>query len=310
MPKSAKISSPRQAISIVTVSFNSSGVLPTMLQSIFTGDVATIIVDNGSDDINKISEMAENFNAKLICNKENVGFGRACNIGAAQVETEFILFLNPDVVVVDCKNALDNFARAAKKYPHAAAFNPAIESSSGAEIFHRSTSISKTKWKLARGWPASDREVPVLNGAALLVRKMEFDKIGGFDPRIFLYFEDDDLSLRLRSECGPLMFIRDVKVIHDAGLSSVNDIALTRHRHWHFGHSFVYTSIKHGRVMAFEKALLRAALRTLNLPGYIDRHRRVRRFSYLLGVISAYRYCPSPMVRFRNWAKSLAERLW
>ena len=270
MPKSEKANSPRQTISIVTVTFNSSGVLPTMLQSIPTGDVATIIVDNGSNDVSKIAEMAKKFNAKLICNEENVGFGRACNIGAAQVETEFILFLNPDAVVVDGNHALDNFARAAKNHPLASAFNPAIEYSSGDQFFLNSTSISKTKWELARGWPASDQEVPVLSGAALLVRKMEFDKIGGFDPRIFLYYEDDDLSLRLRSQCGRLMFIRDVKVIHDPGHLQRNDIALTRHQNCHFEHSFVYASIKHRRVMAFEKALLKAVRRALNLPKIID----------------------------------------
>ena len=207
---------------MVTVTFNSSAVLPAMLRSI-SGDVPVIVVDNASEDAAKTSAIATGFGAQVALNQENVGFGRACNIGAARVNTDLVLFLNPDAIVVG--GALACLANAADRYPQASAFNPVFESTDGGQIFRRKSSIDPTKWKLPRGerWPHNDQEVRVLLGAALLVRIADFDSIGGFDTDIFLYYEDDDLCQRLRASCGLLMFIRKARIVHDRGNSSRSD---------------------------------------------------------------------------------------
>lgn len=286
------------AITVVTVAHNSASVLPSMLASVPEG-VPVIVVDNGSRDSVSIASIAEQHGARLIRNEENVGFGLACNQGAAQADTSLILFLNPDAELV--RYTIDRLAEASCRYPEASAFNPAIEHPNGAEFFKTSSPISPSRSKLPRGWPSDDRQVPVLSGSALLVRKRDFDAVGGFDPEIFLYCEDDDLSLRLEAGCGPLMFIRNARVIHQLGGSSGTEPETLRLKGRSFGHSLVYASLKHGKPMAFERALIRAAGMAFSLSSITSKTHRIWAFSHLQVVLSANRFNPSAGTRLRNW---------
>ena len=53
-----------------------------------------------------------------------------------------------------------------------------------------------------------------MGGAAIFLKKENFKKVGGFDEEIFLYHEDDDLSLRLKNEVGSLMYCPQAKIFH------------------------------------------------------------------------------------------------
>ena len=192
-------------VTVVTVAFNSMDVLPEMLASIPAG-TNVVIVDNASDNPEDLLELGARNGLKVIHNAQNLGFGVACNVGAAQAQTEFLLFLNPDARLLD--GALDALVAAADNFSAASAFNPAIIDSRGQPQFKRRSVLLPDSDKLARGWPSSSGEVAVLSGAALFVRRAAFKAVGGFDPQIFMYHEDDDLSLRLKESCGPLYFVR------------------------------------------------------------------------------------------------------
>ncbi|MDE0005574.1 MAG: glycosyltransferase family 2 protein [Rhodospirillaceae bacterium] len=289
----ATVDTTASAITVVTVAHNSASVLPSMLASVPEG-VPVIVVDNGSRDSDSIASIAEQHGARLIRNEENVGFGRACNQGAALAKTPLILFLNPDAELVG--DALDRLAEASRLYPDAGAFNPAIGHPNGAQFFRRSSPISRSRPKPPRGWPSSDRKVPVLSGSALLVSKRNFDAVGGFDPEIFLYCEDDDLCLRLEASCGPLMFIRNARVIHHLG-----GLETLRLKGRSFGHSLVYASLKHKKPMAFERALIRAAGMAFSLSSITSKTHRIWAFSHLQGVLSARRFNPPTGTRLRKW---------
>ena len=286
------------AITVVTVAHNSAAVLPAMLASVPRG-VPVVVVDNGSRDSDRIAEVAVEHGARLIRNEGNVGFGRACNQGAALVDTPLILFLNPDAELVG--DALDRLAEASCRYPEASAFNPAIGHPNGAQFFKTSSPISPSKPKLPRGWPSGDQQVPVLTGSALLVRKRDFDSVGGFDPEIFLYCEDDDLSLRLEAGCGPLMFIRSARVIHQLGGSSGTGPDTLRMKGRSLGHSLVYASLKHGKPMAFERALIRAAGKAFSISSITSKEHHIWAFAYLQGVLGARRLNPPAGTRLRKW---------
>ena len=285
-------------ITVVTVAHNSATVLAAMLASVPAG-VPVIVVDNGSQDSDRTEQVAEKHSVRLIRNEENVGFGRACNQGAALVDTPMILFLNPDAKLID--DALDRLAEAPRRYPEASGFGPAIEYPNGEQFFKRSNPLSPSKPRPPRGWPSSDRQVPVLSGAALLVRKRDFDSIGGFDPKIFLYYEDDDLCLRLEANCGPLMFIRSARVVHQDGNSSGTSPDTLRMKGRCFGHSRVYASLKHGNPMAFERALFRASRQAFSLKSAVSVEHRIRAFAYLQGVLGARRLNPPVGTRLRKW---------
>ena len=285
-------------VTVVSVAYNSSGVLPAMLDSIPAG-VPAIVVDNGSKDASETAVIAGAHGAHLIQNQENLGFGRACNQGAELVDTELIFFLNPDAVILD--GALDHLVSASLRFPHASGFNPALRKANGKQLFRRSSTIDPKGWRLPKGWPEGDREVPVLSGAAMMVRKCSFEAIAGFDSEIFLYHEDDDLSLRLREQCGPLMFVRAARVMHQAGRSSGLDPATSYLKGLHMGRSRVYASLKHGKPIAFERALLSAVGAICVMPRLLSARRRSKSIGYLAGILGSYHLVLPTVSRLKNW---------
>lgn len=267
-------------VTIISVCYNSAAVIESLLASVPDG-VAVILVDNGSRDLDALRRRAEHFGARLIALPENIGYGRACNAGAAGVESEFLFFLNPDTVLRP--GALDALVAAARRHGDAVAMNPALRNRLGREEFKRgSVLLPRSTW-LPRGWPPEDRAVPVLSGAALFVRRSAFEAVGGFDPRIFLYHEDDDLALRLARR-GRLMFVRAAEVQHANGASSGNDRAVAALKGWHMGQSRVYATEKYGRTGARWRALAQAAGQILSPLTLVSARKRAKQWAFLRGV--------------------------
>jgi len=271
-------------VSIVTVSYNSLKVLPNMLDSVPPG-TKVIVVDNASDDTEALADLCRTHGAQLILNNHNLGFGVACNEGASEAKTEFLLFLNPDAMLMP--DTLDRLVEAADRYPRASALNPRIAESDGRPYFKRKSYLMpRCEW-MPRGWPEADREVTVLHGAAFFVRRSAFEAVGGFDPEIFLFHEDDDLARRLKAECGPLMFIREPLVQHGGGSSSARTAEIAALKAWHMGHSRVYAARKHRQRLARTRALTQATLQLISPLVVFSRRKRAKQVALLSGVVHA-----------------------
>ena len=107
----------------------------------------------------------------------------------------------------------------------------------------RSILLDKNKW--LKTPPSKISEIPVMGGAAIFIKKEVFIRVGGFDERIFLYHEDDDLSLRLKNEIGPLIYCPDTSIIHVGGNSSLRSPEIAKLKGFHMGRSRVYAMKKH-----------------------------------------------------------------
>jgi len=277
---------PAPRTTIVSVCYNSMGVLPQMLASVPVG-VPVVLVDNASNDRAALLALAQSAGAQLVENDRNLGFGVGCNQGAVRATTEFILFLNPDARLD--QGALDGLEQAMDRYPEASAMNPRLTDGAGHPYFkRRSVLLPRSRW-LAKGWPVQDCTVPVLSGAALMVRRTGFEMVGGFDPNIFLYHEDDDLSLRLVRDCGPLMFIRAASVHHMEGRSTVRSPQSAALKARHMGWSRVYAARKHGQRFALTRALAGAVGQLLSPATVLSRRKRAKHLAFLRGVLSAAR---------------------
>ncbi|MCR9149103.1 MAG: glycosyltransferase family 2 protein [Rhodobacteraceae bacterium] len=268
---------------VVSVCFESAEILPTMLASIPEG-VPVVLVDNGSTDVASIKAAADRAGARLVCNDANRGFGAACNQGAALASTEYVLFLNPDARLgPGCIAALEAAADGTRS---AVAFNPAISAPGGQPSFkHRSVLLPRAAW-LGRGQPDGDREVPVLSGAALFVRTSAFAAVGGFDENIFLYHEDDDLSLRLATGRGALRFVKAAEVRHAGGRSSVRSPEVAALKGWHMGRSRVYAARKHHRPWPFATALTVALAQLASPLALLSPRKRAKQLGFLRGIWS------------------------
>lgn len=272
-------------ITLITVCYDSMAVLPAMLASVPAG-TPVVLVDNSPYADPALTDIAASRGATLIRNERNLGFGTACNIGAMRATTEFLLFLNPDSILSD--GALEHLTQALDRFPAASAANPRIASADGSPFFRRrSLLIGRSEW-LPRGWPPETCEVPTLSGAALIVRTSAFNAVGGFDPAIFLYHEDDDLSVRLRA-IGPLLFVREALVTHLGGSSTVRSAETAAFKAYFMGRSRVHVARKHGIRFARPRAVA-AALGQLALPtAWVSPRRRAKQWALLRGTLGLHR---------------------
>ena len=200
-----------ESVTLVTVLFNSRHCLPA-LADLLLGCPSVILVDNGSTDDSATAARALVPQAQVIEAGRNLGFGAACNVALARVRTPFALLLNPDCELDAA--AVVGLLAAAERWPQAALLAPQLVDGRGRA--ERNYRWPRTLWA-ARG-PAAEGDCCVghLCGAVWLLRMERVRDLGFFDARFFLYYEDDDLCLRLFRAGRPLMLIPSVTARHRA----------------------------------------------------------------------------------------------
>jgi len=271
-------------IQIVTVAYNSTAVIGDMLASVPPG-VQVVIVDNASTDAQDLHALAERHGARVVTNPDNLGFGVACNLGAETGDSTFLFFLNPDAQMEEgCIEALIEADRA---HPDGGAFSPQVLDGKGKPAFRRRSRLLPRSAYWSGPPPASDSAVPLLNGAAVFVRRGNFDRVGGFDPAIFLYHEDDDLSLRLAADCGPLWHVHGAVVRHAEGRSTARTPKTAAFKAYHMAQSAVYTMHKHGQPLAKPRMIAFALLQLLSPLTLLSARKRAKNIGFLRGSLAA-----------------------
>ncbi len=203
-------------LSVVIVNWNTEALLRDCVQSLFLsplpGVLEVIVVDNASSD-NSVATLRRNWPAvHLIENTQNVGFARANNQGIAASRGRYVLLLNSDTIVPP--NTLRGLAAFMDKHPEAGAVGPRLIQPDGRPQPFAFGSDPTPLYLLRRGLsllllrrPLHDwntnlvQSVDWVSGAGLLLRRQALEQAGPLDEAIFMYFEDNDLCLRLR-RCG------------------------------------------------------------------------------------------------------------
>ncbi len=270
----------RSNVTVISVCYDSGGVVGAMVGSI-PPETPIVLVDNGG--LTSFPDFPANRAIEIVRLKENLGFGVGCNKGAALARTPYLLFLNPDSRLEN--GALDALLLAVERYPEASAFNPRITDENGGVSFKRRSYLLPRNSYMARGAPDEDCEVPILSGAAILVSKKLFDKVGGFDPEIFLYHEDDDLSLRLRA-AGPLYFISDAHIMHAGGHSSGRSAKVAYLKAFHMAKSRIYAGRKHNRPAPLLFAYLEAFRLMISPITWFSARKRAKAAGFLAGILN------------------------
>ena len=244
--------------------------------------VSIIIVDNGS--VDNIDQLAQQHQATLIKNAQNQGFGCACNQGAALAKTKYLMFLNPDTQVRG--NALSLLLSALKNYKEAVAVCAKVIDVNGKQKYRRHSLLLPTSTnRLFYKKPTSDQSVPLLSCEAFLVSKSIYEQVGGFDENIFLYHEDDDISLRL-NKLGDLMYIQNAEIMHMQGHSSARSPQNAALKAYYMGQSRVYTLRKHGRPMPMLRSLTMAIIELLSPVLLFSKRKRAKGMAFLKGIWS------------------------
>lgn len=168
------------------------------------------ISDNASNDGTPAAAQALWPHAKVLAHPHNLGFGAANNRALAQVTTPYALLLNPDCEITP--EALSALIEQAHALPEAAMLAPQIVKANGQrDVNYR---WPNTHWKPKMGAADGLLCVGFVCGAVMLLRMDQFQTVGFFDEDFFLYYEDDDLCLRLFKAHKSIVVDPSVQALH------------------------------------------------------------------------------------------------
>jgi N-acetylglucosaminyl-diphospho-decaprenol L-rhamnosyltransferase len=229
-------------VSILVVSYNTKELTLACLESIrrTAGDVAheVLVVDNASQD-GSAAAIARGFpEVTCIELQENTGFARANNLAAQRARGRWLLLLNPDTLVLE--GSLASLLAFAAAHPETRIFG-------GRTLFPDGTLNPTSCWRAPNAWSMfclgsglasllrrhpwfdpesmgawardSEREVDIVSGCLLLIRRDLWESLGGFDEGFFMYGEDFDLCLRARRAGERCRISPRAVVIHYGGAS-------------------------------------------------------------------------------------------
>jgi GT2 family glycosyltransferase len=230
-------------ISIVIVNYRVADYLGRALQSLREADLydrcEVIVVDNASQDDSRRT-IADRFpEVKWIGLKHNIGFGKACNVGAQSASGTYLLLLNPDTLV--SKNTLSACIEFFEGHPGAGIMGPKIINPDGtlqvscrrsfpspAVAFYRLTGLSRLfpkskrfgRYNLNYLDPETVAEVDAVSGSFMCVPRALFRECNGFDETFFMYGEDLDFCCRVREKGRSVWYNPATQIVHFKGRSA------------------------------------------------------------------------------------------
>ena len=229
----------RQNLSVVIVSFKSDHVIHRCINSI-NKDIEIIVIDNSNNSQFKNLEKKYE-NVKCILSSKNIGMGAGNNIGIKNINKDFALILNPDVVLE--KNAIDEMINASKSLETFGVIAPISDKPKFPNY-----RIDKNKdYKFEYVDPFKVDSVDGYSMLLNLKRLKELNNFYFFDENIFLYLENDDFCKRLRSNNENIYVVPKSK-IHHLGGEAVDpryDFEIELSRNWHWMWSKFYFNRKH-----------------------------------------------------------------
>ena len=232
-------------VSIVIVNYNTKVLLCDCLDSIFSLtkriDFEVIVVDNASSDGSE-TYVRERFPSILWVNSgSNLGFGRANNLGVERAMGKYIFFLNSDTILLnDAVSLFFDHMESNREKESLGVLGAYLLDKNGnvnisfgyfptpirefaylwRKLCHKSIEVSN-----------SDKYVECISGADMFIPRELFLKIGGFDPQIFMYYEETDLQYRLSKIDVNRKVITGPRIIHlEGGSFKSKGLSLNRFR--------------------------------------------------------------------------------
>jgi N-acetylglucosaminyl-diphospho-decaprenol L-rhamnosyltransferase len=233
------VSSPRWAA--VIVNYEAGPALTACVASLLADTTAggppeVVVVDNGSDD-DSVTELRAAFpTVPVIHPGANLGYGRAANLGIAATRAPIVAVLNPDAEV-----AVGTAAAVVGRFdlePRLAAVGPQLlnpdgtrypgarsSPSLGDAVGHAVLGTIAPENRFTHSYrqlgadPEQPRNVEWVSGAAVWLRREALDRVGGWDERFFLFFEDVDLCRRLGADGWSIAYEPGGHVMHTIGAS-------------------------------------------------------------------------------------------
>lgn len=223
--------------SVIIVSYKNLDILKDCLDSIYNyndiGDKLEIIVVDNSPEDNIFNYIKNNYKDVKILKSENRGFGAGNNLGAKIARGKYLLFLNPDTILIE-----PIFQFAIEKF----------EENNNLALFGIKLLDKNLKRKVSFSFVDGDsffHEMPIrfflkmgifvdgkmfISGADIFIRKKVFFDVGMFDENIFMYMEEADLTRRIKASNYKTKYFKEKSLIHLGGGTVTNKSSAIRER--------------------------------------------------------------------------------
>jgi GT2 family glycosyltransferase len=208
-------------LSVVIVSFNTRELLRQCLESLRRHEPSAqvIVVDNASRDGSPDIVCGEFSEVVLIRSTVNVGFAAANNLGLRAAVGDPVVLLNSDTLLND--DALSRCAAWLDDHPRTGAVSPRLVGADGKPqecLLPFPTLGQRLRTAIRRRWKPADPAKGWLAGTALVLRRSALDAVGGeLDAGYFIYWEDADLSARLRRHGWQREVHPEATIVHFGG---------------------------------------------------------------------------------------------
>ena len=279
-------------VSIIVVSYNTREMTLECLRSVVRETPSTsfelIVIDNCSTDgsLEAIeSEFGSDARFRIIDSERNLGFAGANNVLANMARGDYLLLLNPDTVVLD--GAIETLVDFAESNPRNriwggrtlfedGSLNP-TSCWGGYTLWTQFCRYSGLTWlaphsgifnsRAFGNWQRDTvREVAIVTGCFLLIKRRDWDLLDGFDPEFFMYAEEADFCMRSRKLGFQPIVTPDATIVHHGGASErvavdkwvrlLNAENRLLRRHWPAWHRPLVLGIEYAGILARSAATL------------------------------------------------------
>jgi N-acetylglucosaminyl-diphospho-decaprenol L-rhamnosyltransferase len=234
----------QEKLTVIIVAFHSNAIIESLINQL-DQSIKILIIEN-SKDFNLKSKLENKYsNVEVIIPDKNIGVGAAINIGLKNTKTKYSLQISADVLID--KNMIQSLLETADKIENFSIIAPRDHSYHyGNEMYINPLEKNKL------------HQMNLVAGFAMLINMQNLPKIGLFDEKIFLYFEEFDFCLRCNKAKLPIYLSDEAKINHK-GNSSVNkkyNYQIEINRNWHYCWSKFYYFKKHyGYLYGLKKTL-------------------------------------------------------
>lgn len=243
----------KESVDVVIVNYNAGAVLLDCVRSVLPQCRRVIVVDNAShDDSLALLEQDASLmqQTHIIRNDQNLGFAKACNIGAHAAEGSHLLFLNPDCVAAN--DALETLLKVLESDDSIGMVGGQLLNPDGSEQAGGRRNIPRPSSAFVRAFglstlfpntfksfdqnqeptPKQPIQVEAISGACMMLSREFFEQIQGWDDDYFLHCEDLDICMRINLSGKTILFVPDAHIVHQKGVCSQSrPIFVEWHKH-------------------------------------------------------------------------------